>query len=77
MTEAQLKDAFSQIKVVFQDKYSEEIMKEALYKNKGVVENTIVYMTEADNIARLINEIEEKKKNEPKKIRRNYLFRRK
>ena len=67
MTEAQLKDAFSQIKVVFQDKYSEEIMKEALYKNKGVVENTIVYMTEADNIARLINEIEEKKKNEPKK----------
>ena len=67
MTDAQLKDAFSQIKVVFQDKYSEEIMKEALYKNKGVVENTIVYMAEGDNITHLINEIEEKKKNEPKK----------
>ena len=67
MTDEQLKDAYSQIKVVFSDKYSEEIMKEALYKHKGIVENAIIYMADANNIENLIKEIEVKKKNEPKK----------
>ena len=68
MTDSQLKEAYSQIKVVFEDKYSEEIMKEALYKHKGDVENTIVFMTEQNNITNLLNEIENNKKNEPNKL---------
>ena len=68
MTDSQLKEAYSQIKVVFEDKYSEEIMKEALYKHKGDVENTIVFMTVQNNITNLLNEIENNKKNEPNKL---------
>ena len=67
MTEEQLKEAYEQIKVVFNDKFSEEIMKEALYKHKGDIQNTIIYMTEENNIMELLKENENKKKNEPKK----------
>ena len=67
MTDAQLKEAYSQIKVVFEDKFSEEIMKEALYKNKGDVQNTILFMAEPNNITNLLNEIEINKIIQPKK----------
>ena len=67
MSDAELKEGYQQIKVVFEDKYSEEIMKEALYKEKGDIQNAIVYMTNQENITNLLNEIEKKKKNEPKK----------
>ena len=67
MTEDQLKEGYSQIKVVFNDKYNEEIMKEALYKLKGDIYNAIIYMTNQENISNLMKEIEEKKKYIPKK----------
>ena len=67
MSEEQLKDAYEQIKVVFNDKFSEEIMKQALYNNKGDIQNTIIYMTDENNIMILINEIDIKKKSEPTK----------
>ena len=68
MTEAQLADAYSQIKVVFEDKYNEEIMKAALYKNKGNIDNTILYIADQNNITSLIKEMEINKKNEPTKM---------
>ena len=67
MSDALLNDAYSQIRVVFNDRFSEELMKEALYQNKGDIQNTIIYMTDDDNITTLINNIEKRKKNEPKK----------
>jgi hypothetical protein len=67
MTDQQLKVGYDQIKFCFGDKYNEEIMKEALYKFKGDAENAITFMAEENNIQSLLNEIEEKKKNEPKK----------
>ena len=67
MSDEQLKEAYQQIKVVFEDKYSEEIMKEALYREKGDIQNAIMYMTNPENITNLVNEIENKKKYEPKK----------
>ena len=83
MTDDQLKEAYNQIKVVFEDKYNEEIMKEALYKNRGDIQNTILFMAEQNNITNLLEEIENNKKNEPKKLEEiecleeekfNYLF---
>ena len=65
MTDSQLKDAYSQIRVVFNDKFSEEIMKEGLYNNKGDIQNTIIYMTDDNNVMNLIKNLENKKKNEP------------
>ena len=65
MNEEQLKDSYSQIRVVFNDKFSEEVMKEALYKHKGDIQNTIIYMTDEENIKNLLNDMENKKKNEP------------
>ena len=67
MTDQQLKEGYEAIKLVFNNQYNEEIMKEALYKFKGDAENAITFMTEENNIQSLIHEIEEKKKNEPKK----------
>lgn len=66
MTEEQLKEGYEQIKVVFNDKFNEEIMKEALYKYKGDIQNAIIYMTEENNVMELLKEIENKK-NVPKK----------
>ena len=68
MTDAQLTDAYTKIKVVFEDKYSEEIMKAALYKNKGDIDNTILYIADQNNITKLLQEMEENKKNEPIKM---------
>ena len=68
MTDTALNEAYSQIKLVFEDKYDEEIMKEALYKHKGDVQNTILFMAEADNMTNLYNELEIKKLTEPKKF---------
>ena len=67
MTDQQLKVGYEQIKLCFGDKYNEEIMKEALYKFKGDAENAITFMAEENNIQSFLHEIEEKKKNEPKK----------
>ena len=66
MTEEQLKEGYEQIKVVFNDKFNEEIMKEALYKHKGDIQNAIIYMTEESNVMELLKEIEIKK-NVPQK----------
>ena len=62
MNDQQLKVGYEQIKLCFGDKFSEEIMKEALYKFKGDAENAITFMTEESNIQSLLHEIEEKKK---------------
>ena len=67
MTDAQLKEAYNKINLVFENKYNEDIMKEALIKNNGDVDNTIIFMAESD-MTKLINELEIKKQNEPKKI---------
>ena len=48
MNEEQLKEAYQQIKVVFEDKYNEEIMKEALYKEKGDIHNAIIYRSQRE-----------------------------
>ena len=67
MNDEQLKDAYEQIKVVFNDRFNEEIMKEALYKEKGDITNTILFLTNQENANNLIKECEIKNKNEPKK----------
>ena len=67
MNDEQLKDAYEQIKVVFNDRFNEEIMKEALYKEKGDIQNAIIFLTNQENADNLIKEVEMKKKNEPKK----------
>ena len=67
MTEEQLKEAYKQIEVVFNDSYSEEIMKEALYNQRGDIQNAIIYMTDENNVMNIINEIENKKKMNLKK----------
>ena len=65
MTDEQLKEGYEQFKVVFNDRFNEEIMKEALYKHKGDIQNAILYMTEESNAMELLKEIESKK-NVPK-----------
>ena len=67
MGEEQLKEGYEQIRVVFGDKFSEEIMKEALYNQRGDIQNAIIYMTDENNVMNLINEIENKKNYEPKR----------
>ena len=67
MNDEQLKDAYEQIKVVFNDRFNEEIMKEALYKEKGDINNAIFFLTNKENADNLIKEIEIKKKNQPVK----------
>ena len=67
LNDEQLKDAYDQIKVVFNDRFTEEIMKEALYKEKGDIQNAIIFLTNQENADNLIKEVEMKKKNEPKK----------
>ena len=67
MNDEQLKDAYEQIKVVFNDRFNEDIMKEALYKEKGDIQNAIIFLTNQENADNLIKEVEMKKKNEPKK----------
>ena len=83
MNDDQLKEAYTQINVVFEGKYSEEIMKEALYKHKGDIQNTILFMADQNNITNLLKDMEENKKMEPKKLEEtecleedkfNYLF---
>ena len=67
MSEADLNEGYKQIRVVFETKYSEEIMKEALYKEKGDIQNAILFLAIDENVANLKKEIEIKKKTEPKK----------
>ena len=71
MPKEQLNEAICQIQTVFNERYSEEIMKAALYKHRGDIENTIIYLTDENNVMNLINENENKKQNqikdEPKK----------
>ena len=70
MSQEQLKEGFEQIKTVFNDKYSEDIMKEALYNQRGDIQNTIIYLTDENNAVNLLKDIENKKKSkndEPKK----------
>jgi hypothetical protein len=67
MNEEQLKDAYEQIRVVFNDKFNEEIMKGSLYKHKGDIQNAILYLAEPENAEALKKEIEDKKKHQPKK----------
>ena len=72
LTEEQLKEGYEQIKVVFNDKFSEDIMKEALIKNKGDVQNTIIFLTEENNVESIKTEVERQKKEEPKKIEEQF-----
>ena len=83
MNDDQLKEAYTQINVVFEGKFNEEIMKAALYKNKGDIQNSILFMADQNNITKLLKEMEENKKSEPKKLEEiecleeekfNYLF---
>ena len=67
LSEEQLKEGFEQIKVVFNDKFNEDMMKEALIKNKGDAQNTIIFLTEEKNVESIKEEVERKKKEEPKK----------
>ena len=72
LTEEQLKEGYEQIKVVFNDKFNEDIMKEALIKNKGDVQNTIIFLTEENNVESIKTEVERQKKEEPKKIEEQF-----
>jgi hypothetical protein len=67
LTDAQLKEGLEQVKVVFNDKFSDELIKEALNKNKGDIENTIIFLTEESNVKNLREEVQIKKEDEPKK----------
>ena len=67
MNEAQLKNGYEQIKVVFGEKYDENFMKEAMYKHKGDIQNTIIFLTDENEVNKLKKEIEDKNENEPKK----------
>ena len=67
LTDTQLKEGYEQIKVVFNDKFSDEIMKEALKKNKGDIQNSIIYLTDEKNVENLMEEVDKNKKEEPKK----------
>ena len=64
MSQEQLNEALNQISMVFNERFSEEIMKEALYHQRGDIENTIIYLTDENNVMNLINEYENKNKNE-------------
>jgi len=67
LTDAQLKEGLKQIKVVFNDKFTDDLIKEALNKNKGDIENTIIFLTEEKNVENLKEELQIKKEDEPKK----------
>ena len=67
MREEDLKEGYEQIKVVFDTKFNEEVMKEAIYKEKGDIQNAILFLAEQENVVNLLKEMEIKKKNEPKK----------
>ena len=67
MNDEQLKEAYQQIRVVFNEKYSEEVMKEALYKEKGDIQNAILFLANQENAVNLMKEMEIRKKNEPQK----------
>ena len=67
LNEAYLKDGNEQVKVVFNDKFSDELIKEALIKNNGDIENTIIFLTDEKNVEKLKEDIKMKKEDEPKK----------
>ena len=67
LTEQQLKEGKEQIKIVFGDKFSEELIKEALSKYKGDIENTIIFLTNEKNVESLDEEIQKKKEENPQK----------
>ena len=60
-TSNEAKEAYEQINLVFPDKYSEEVINQALKKNNGDVENTIIFMTDENNINSIYKELERKK----------------
>ena len=62
ISEEKLNDGCMQLNVVFNNMYEEEILKLALKKNKGDVENTVMYLTDDNNIENIKKEIEENKK---------------
>ena len=50
MSEEQLKEGYNQIKGIFNNMYEEELIKIALKKNKGDIENTVIFLTDESNI---------------------------
>ena len=67
LTPNQIKECFDQVNVVFNNKYEEELIKEALIKNKGDIENTIIFLTDEKNVDNLKQEVKIKKEEEPEK----------
>ena len=65
--EHQLKEGYDQINVVFNGMYEEDLVKLALKKQIGDIENTIMYLTVENNIKSLRDEIERNKKEEEQK----------
>ena len=61
ISEEKLKEGCDQLKNVF-NMYEDELLKIALKRNKGDVENTVMYLTDENNINNINKEIEEKKK---------------
>ena len=72
LSEEQLKEGYEQIKLVFNDKFNEDIMKEALIKNKGDIQNAIIFLTEENNVESIKAEVERQKKEEPKKMEEQF-----
>ena len=63
ISDEQLKEGYSQMRLVFGDKFNEEIMKTAIIKNEGDFEKAILYLCEPSNVENIKKEIEENKKN--------------
>ena len=63
----QLKECVDQVNVVFNSKYEEDLIKQALINNKGDIENTIIFLTEEKNVEKLKEEVKIKKEEEPEK----------
>jgi hypothetical protein len=67
ISEEKLKEGYNQINGVFSGMYDEELIKLAIKKNTGDIENTIMFLTDENNIEKLKKEIEENKKIEQQK----------
>ena len=67
ISEEKLKEGYEQINLVFNNMYEDEILKLAIINNQGNIENTILYLTDENNIENLKKEVENNKKKQQKK----------
>ena len=62
LSDEQLKEGYEQMRLVFGDKFNEEVMKAAIIKNECDFEKAILYLCIPNNVENLLKEIEDSKK---------------